>query len=199
MVSFDEIRELLAENRSYRRFDAGRPVEREMLEELVGLTRFCASGRNLQPLRYRIVNTKEECEAFYPLLKWAGYYTDWDGPEAEERPTAYLVQCLDTELTGNCMCDDGLQLEAITLGAVSRGLRGVIIKSFNVPETTKLLEIPERYKPLYVLALGYPCAKEHILITDTDGSTNADIRYYHDAEGNHVVPKRPLKELIIGY
>lgn len=194
-MTYEEFKNLLRSNRTYRRFDNSRRLGEDFLTRLVDLTRYCASGRNLQPLRYRIVFTPHECASIYPFLKWAGYYTDWNGPEENERPVAYLVQCLDTELTTNCLCDDGLQLEAITLGAAVEGVHGAIIKSFNVPEVSKALAIPERYRPLYVLALGYPA--EIVEITDTDGTTSADIRYFRDADGRHIVPKRPLSELII--
>lgn len=195
MISFDQLRELMESNRSYRRFDNKRAISEETIISLIELTRYCASGRNLQPLRYRIVTSKEECNVLFPCLKWAGYYSDWDGPSESERPVAYIVQCIDTDLTNNLLCDDGLQLAAITLGGSSLGIHGVIIKAFNVAEASRLLNIPERYKPLYVVALGYPAEK--IKIIDTDGTTGADIRYFHDDSGVHTVPKRPLKELII--
>lgn len=195
MITFDEFKELIRGNRSYRRFDESRKIGRDILESLVELTRYCASGRNLQPLRYRVVCSDDECNRIFPALKWAGYYEDWDGPEAGERPAAYLVQCLDTELSPNCLCDDGLQLEAITLGASTLGIHGTIIKAFNVEEVKKALSLTERYKPLYILSLGYPAEK--VLIESTDGSAEADIRYHRDEKGVHIVPKRPLEELLI--
>lgn len=195
-MTFHELTSLLRSNRSYRRFDASRLIPESTLRELTDLTRYCASGRNLQPLRYRLVTSAEERAALFPTLKWAGYLTDWDGPSESERPTAYLVQCIDTELTENCLCDDGLHLETLTLGAATLGIHGCIIKAFNAEKVAEVLDIPARYKPLYVLALGYPA--ERIEITDTDGTTGADIRYYRDSADTHIVPKRPLDELIIG-
>lgn len=193
MDKFETLRNLLIANRSVRRFDTSRLVSRSTIEELVELTRYCASGRNLQPLRYRIVTDRDECETLFPLLAWAGYYTDWDGPEENERPVAYLVQCLDTELTNNCLCDDGLHLEAITLGASTRGIAGCIIKSFNKVGVQSVLNLPERYEPRYVLALGYPAEKVKIVDLGHDG----DYKYYRDADSTQCVPKRQLSDLII--
>lgn len=194
-MTFATLSALIRSNRSYRRFDSSQAISETTLRELVELTRYCSSGRNLQPLRYRLVTSEKEHEALFPTLKWAGYLSDWDGPESNERPTAYLVQCIDTTLTENCLCDDGIQLEAITLGACSLGIHACIIKAFNASAVSSSLNIPQRYKPLYVLALGYPAEK--IEIIDTDGSTDADIRYYRDESDTHIVPKRPLDELII--
>lgn len=193
METFSILKSLLEADRSIRRFDHSRPIGDDTLRKLVDLTRYCASGRNLQPLRYRIVSTEAECEALYPLLAWAGYYKDWDGPAPAERPTAYLVQCLDTQLTNNCLCDDGLQLQAITLGATALGIGGCIIKSFRKKELTERLRLPSNLEPLYVLALGYPSETARIVPLPADG----DIRYFRDSSDIQSVPKRPLPDLLI--
>lgn len=190
------LKSLLIRDRSIRRFDNAKRINEETLTELVSLTHYCASGRNLQPLKYRIVYTGEECEKVYPYLKWAGYLPDWDGPDPGERPVAYLIQCLDTRLTTSLLCDDGLQLQAITLGATAKGLGCCIIKSFNVEAISKGLSLPQYCKPLYILALGFPVEQVEIEITkETPGES--DIRYYRTSDGVHHVPKRPLQELII--
>lgn len=194
-IDFDALRRLMISNRTVRRFKENERVGRPELERLVELTRYCPSGRNAQPLKYLLINSAEDCARVYPLLKWAGYYTDWDGPEPGERPAAYLVQCLDTEYGPNCLCDDGLQLEAITLGMHTLGLAGCIIKAFNAPKLSDVLDIEPRYQPRYVLALGYPA--EEVKIEDMDSSKEADFKYYRTPEGVHHVPKRPLDELIL--
>lgn len=192
MDTFEQLKQLLLSNRSIRRFDNSQPINHEDLVALVDLVRYCASGRNLQPLRYRIVDTASECESLFPALAWAGYYKDWDGPSPNERPVAYLVQCLDTDLTTNPMCDEGLQLEAITLGAASKGIHGCIIKSFNVEIVREALHLPENMKPCYVLALGYPAETARI-VDIKDG----DYKYFRNEADEQCVPKRPLSELII--
>lgn len=183
----------MVEDRTVRRFDNARGISRDTLLELVELVRFCASGRNAQPLRYRLVCSREECAALYPILTWAGYYKDWDGPEPAERPAAYLVQCLDTELGQDCLCDDGLQLEAITLGARALGIGSCIIKAFDAVAAARELGIPERYRLRYVLALGYPAETPVIVDMEPEG----DFRYYRDGRGVHYVPKRKLQHLLI--
>ncbi|MDE6811853.1 MAG: nitroreductase family protein [Muribaculaceae bacterium] len=195
MTTFEDLKELLKADRSTRRFDASRKVSEEKLKNLIELTRYCASGRNAQPLKYIIVASPERCKKVYPLLKWAGYYTEWEGPAPEERPVAYLIQCLDTQYGKDCLCDDGLQLQAITLGATTLGLRGCIIKAFNAPELSKDLNIPPEYTPRYVLALGYPA--EVISLEDMPDDDEADFKYYRTPDGTHHVPKRPLSSLII--
>ena len=197
MTDFEILKELLKKDRSYRRFEENHPVDRDTLLKLVELTRYCASGRNLQPLRYYIANDVELCEKIFPLLKWAGYLIDWDGPEKGERPSAYLIQCLDTSLTKNYLCDDGIQLQAITLGATALSLGCCIIKSFNALKLEEILGLSDNLEPLYVVAIGKPIEK--VVIDDMDNEDKNDIRYYRTSEGIHHVPKRTLPDLIINY
>ena len=190
-MNYESLMKVIRANRSYRRFDSSVKVSAEQLRMMVDAARFCSSGRNLQPLRYRFVTDDGEVDQVYESLKWAGYLTDWDGPVKEERPSAYLVQCLDTELTANCLCDDGLQIEAVTLAAVTLGLGCCIIKSFNVQRLTDVLAIPDKYKPLYVIAVGKP-----VETVVTEPLKNGDVKYYRDSDGVHHVPKRELDDLI---
>ncbi|MDE7413661.1 MAG: nitroreductase family protein [Muribaculaceae bacterium] len=194
-MNFESFKKLVESTRSIRRFDESRRIGRDTLENLVELTRFCASGRNAQPLRYVLIDSEEECEQIFPLLKWAGYFKEWDGPEKGERPVAYLVQCIDTKYGADCLCDDGLQLEAITLGMTTLGLGGCIIKAFDHINLSKVLNLDKRYSPRYVLAIGYPVEK--VVIEEMNGEENADFKYFRTPDGVHHVPKRPLKELIL--
>lgn len=189
---FQTLKDLLIKDRSYRRFDASKKVEMDTLIELISITRYVHSGRNLQPLKYRLVNSKEESDAVFPLLKWAGYYTDWDGPEEAERPVAYIIQCLDKTLADGVICDDGLQLEAISLGCVAKGMGGCIIKVFDKRKLSEVLGIPGHLDILTVYALGYPAEKAVIVPMDKDG----DYKYFRDKDVQ-CVPKRPIGELII--
>ncbi len=193
MNKFDDFKNLLKEDRSIRRFDSSRRVSTDILEKLVELTRYCSSGRNLQPLRYRCVCSEEECREVFPLLAWAGYLTDWPGPEESERPVAYLIQCLDLSLAKDCLCDDGLQLQAITLGARALELGCCILKAFSPQKVADALGIDiTKYMPRYVVAVGYPVEKVEI-----EEMLSDDYKYYRTADHVHHVPKRALSELLI--
>ncbi|MDE5552229.1 MAG: nitroreductase family protein [Muribaculaceae bacterium] len=189
------LRHLMMDNRSVRRFDESVRISDDTLLRLVELVRYTPSGRNAQPLKYRLVNSVEECAILFPHLKWAGYFHDWDGPAEGERPAAYLIQCLDTHYGADCLCDDGLQLEAITLALHTMDLGGCIIKAFNTEGVRRALDIDERYVPRYVLAVGRPAEK--VVIEDMTEDEDDDFKYYRTADGKHHVPKRPLSSLII--
>ena len=102
-MEFDDFKRLLMSDRTVRRFDTSVKVSADTLRNLVDLTRYCASGRNAQPLKYVIVDSQEKCTEVFPHLAWAGYFKDWDGPAEDERPVAYLIQCLDTKYGANCL------------------------------------------------------------------------------------------------
>ncbi len=185
------LKDLLEKNRSFRRFYQDVKIPRKELEEIVGLVRWCPSGRNAQPLRYAIIDTEEECARIFPFLAWAGYLTDWVGPEEGERPAAYLVQLLDTRVVESCLCDDGIQVQTIMLGVAEKGYGGCIIKAFKNEMLREVLALPEYMKILYVLALGKP--KEQVMIEEMQGE---DYKYWRGADGIHHVPKRKEKELM---
>jgi nitroreductase len=185
------LRDLLKQNRTYRRFDQTVKIAQEELEEWVAQVRFCSSGRNAQPLRYVIVNSDAMCEQVFPQLAWAGYLTDWSGPEEGERPSAYLIQLLDTRIVENCLCDDGLQIQTILLNAVEKGFGGCIIKAFKNEALREVLHLPEYMKIMYVIALGKP--KEQVVLEEMQGE---NYKYWRDTEGVHHVPKRSKEELI---
>ena len=186
------LKDLLIKNRSYRRFHQKIRIPEKELKELVGLTCLCASGRNAQALRYRIVTDEAVCEQVFHTLAWAGYLKDWPGPQEGERPSAYLVQLLDTSIEENCLCDDGIQIQTIMLGAIEKGYGGCIIKAFKNDILRNVLHLPDNLKIMYVLALGKP--NETVIL---EAMRNGDIRYWREADGSHHVPKRPLDELIV--
>lgn len=186
-----DLKELLQKNRSYRRFRQEERLSEEELAEWVGYVRWCASGRNAQALRYAVVWEEERCARIFPLLAWAGYLTDWPGPEEGERPAAYLVQLLDTRIVRDCLCDDGIQIQTILLRAAEKGYGGCIIRAFQREALRDLLALPDYMEIRYVLALGRP--GETVVLEEMQGE---DFRYWRDAQGVHHVPKRKKEDLI---
>lgn len=186
-------RDLVLRNRSYRRFDEATRLSFETLHELVDLARQTPSARNIQPLKYLLVSTPEACQQVFPLLGWAGYLPEWGGPQAGERPAAYVVIVGDKNITDHFSMDPGIAAQTLLLGAVDKGLGGCIIGSVQRDKLASVLDIPERFEILYVVALGKPV--ESVVIDTIEG--DGDIKYWRDAQRVHHVPKRALKDLII--
>jgi len=187
------VRELILKNRSYRRFHQEVSVEMDTLKELVDLARHSASAGNRQPLKYMLSCDADKNALIFPHLAWAAYLADWPGPEVGERPSAYIIVLGDTEIMKSFGCDHGIAAQSILLGAVEKGLGGCIIAGVCHDGLRKTLGIPPRYEILLVLAIGKP--KETVVIEAV--GADGDIKYWHDSEGRHHVPKRSLDDIIV--
>ena len=186
------IADLIKNTRSCRRF-IEEQVSDSTVRNLVDFARLSASGANRQPLKYIISNTDDINNVIFPNLKWASYLKDWQGPEAGERPSAYIIVLGDTEISKSFGCDHGLSTQDILLGATSMGLGCCIIGSVDRNSLRKDLHISDRFEILHVIAIGKPKEKIVIETVNEDG----DIKYWRDESGVHHVPKRSLDEIII--
>ena len=189
-----KFRELVANNRTRRIFDQSRPIAVDTLVELIDLARLTPSGMNKQPLKYVAVADDTVCADIFPLLGWAGYLKDWRGPAEGERPTGYIVILLDTAIADSPGCDHGIVSQTIMLGAVEKGLGGCIIGTVNRKKLAGLLDLPDEYEVLLVLALGVPAEDVVVEALPSDGK----IEYWRTSDGTHHVPKRGLEEVLVG-
>jgi nitroreductase len=189
-----EIKELVRKNRSYRRFHQDVQIDMGTLRELVDLTRYGASARNGQPLKYILSCDEEKNGVIFPHLAWAGYLTDWPGPEEGEKPSAYIVVLGDKRIAKSFGCDHGIAAQSILLGAVERGYGGCIVASIKRDALRAGLKIEDHFEMLFVVALGKPAETVHIEKIGPDGG----IAYWRDENDVHHVPKRALDAIIIG-
>jgi nitroreductase len=186
------IRDLILKNRSYRRFDEKENISVEILKELLDLARLSPSARNAQSLKYFLSFDTETNEKIFPYLSWAGYLTDWKGPEEGEHPSAYIIVMNDTTISANYLCDDGIATQSILLGAVEKGLGGCIVASVNRHSLQSELQLPEQFNIIHVIALGKPIEEVQL-----EEMRDNDCKYWRDKDKVHHVPKRKLEDLII--
>jgi nitroreductase len=192
------IKDLVIFNRSYRRFFESEKIEREQLVELVDLARLSPSPKNLQALKYIISNEQFENNNIFPTLAWAGYLSDWNGPESGERPSAYIIILADKSISSDFIKDYtqtacGIAAQSILLGAAEKGIGGCMIANIQRKKLHEILGVNENYEILLVIALGKP--KEIVVIDEVDKS--GSIKYWRDSKQTHHVPKRDLLELIL--
>lgn len=187
------LKDLVYRNRSYRRFDQSARIPLPTLRELVDLARMSPSGGNKQPLKYTLISSVEICAKIFPNLRWAAYLKDWDGPEEGERPAAYVIVLGDTAITTNFGVDPGIAMQSLLLGAAEQGYGGCMLANILRDELRDALEIPAGFEILYVVALGKPVEKVVVDAVGADG----DIKYWHDDQQVHHLPKRALADLIV--
>ncbi|MBT8357123.1 MAG: nitroreductase family protein [Desulfobacterales bacterium] len=187
------IEELIKQNRSCRRYYEDYEINKVTLKDLVNLARLSASAANLQPLKYILSCSAETNEHIFSCLAWAAYLNDWSGPEAGERPSAYIIILGDTNITKDFGCDHGIASQSILLAAREKGLAGCMIGMIKRTKLRNILNIQEHFEILLVLALGKP--KEKITIETVGDDDN--IKYWRDNDSVHHVPKRKLEDIII--
>ena len=187
------LKDLILQNRSYRRFRQEVAIELKTLRELVDLARCSASSTNRQPLKYLLSCDPEKNALIFQTLSWAGALRDWPGPAKGERPSAYIIILMDKEISQSTSCDHGIAAQSIMLGAAEKGLGGCMLGSAKKDTLSQNLDIPLRYEILLVLALGEPGEKV-VLETLEPGQP---VTYWRDSESTHHVPKRQLDDIII--
>ncbi len=184
--------DLVLRNRSYRKYQANQPVFRNELMALIDLARNTPSSKNIQPLKYILVTNKEETDFIFNQLAWAKHLADWDGPQIDQRPPAYLIMLLDKKLNEQAMIDAGIAAQTILLGATEKGLGGCIIRTVNRTMVRDFYHIPDHLEIIQVIALGKPMQEIRL----TSIKPGGDYHYYEDELGVHWVPKRSLEEII---
>jgi nitroreductase len=187
------LKELILKNRSYRRFVQDYRIDRDSILELIDLARLSPSGSNLQPLKYIISNAPVKNEIIFQNIKWAQHLKAWNGPEEGEKPSAYCIILLDTDVTSSIDCDHGIAALSILLGAVEKGLGGCIIGLIDRKKLSKELQLSDRFEIKLIIALGKP--KEQVVIDPMP--TDGNINYWRDGQNVHHVPKRRLTEMIL--
>lgn len=189
------MRKSIEATRTYRKFDADHFIESQILTELIDLGRLAGSARNCQPWKYLPVNESDLCDQIFPHLGWAGYLSDWKGPEKSERPTGYILCFLKREwLKGSdkeAYFDLGISSQNILLGATERGLGGCRIASFS-PKLSSLFTFTEKLELHLVIALGSPAEK--VVLEQCSGE---DVAYWRDDKMVHHVPKRLLQDILL--
>lgn len=186
------VKELTLKNRSYRRFDQSRKISLEQLKNWVDLARQSSSGANLQPLKYGLIASEEGNEQVFQTLKWAAYFSDWDGPIDGEKPAAYVVVMQDKNVSSTLMGDQGIPVQTLLMAAVEEGYGGCILGNVDRPVLSEFLKLPSNLEIVWVVALGVPNEEIHLV----EVKESSDIKYYRDDKDIHYVSKRSLKEVV---
>ena len=188
----------VSDARTCRRYDGAGELGKATLSRLVDCARLTPSAGNGQVLRYFTVSNPKMREKLYPALKWAAALPEWGGPEANERPTGYIVIAGPRDQEGKtpftAHIDLGIAAQTIQLAAWHEGIGACMFLSFNPKMIEELLPVPEGMGALLVIALGKAREVRRLAPLREDGGT----KYYRDTQGVHYVPKRELGEVLLG-
>ncbi len=121
-------------------------VSNEKIVKILEAGRFAPSAGNIQPWHFIIVTDRQKRNK---LSK--GRFAKF----LKESPVV-LVGCGDKKASPNWYAvDTTIAMQNMVLTATSEGLGTCWIGSFNERQVKKLLNIPERFRVIALLALGY--------------------------------------------
>ena len=190
------IKDTVMKSRSCRTFDESRVIGRDELISLIDIARVCPSAMNRQPLKYKITYEREAVENLLSLTKWGGSLPNLKLPPDGKNPTAFITVCCDTSICENvdsARFDAGIVSQTILLAACENELGGCILGAFDKKQVAAELSLTDNLIPIVIIALGKPAENAYICDVTESGSTV----YFRDESGNHFVPKRSVKEIVI--
>jgi len=167
-----DVFEAIKIRRSSREYSP-KPVPKKLLLKIAEVAQLAPSASNIQPWHFIFVTDRDKRKQLSES-KWAGFLA--------ESPVV-VVGCGDQKASpGWYRVDVTIALEHIVLAAASKGLGTCWVGSFEEDKVKQLLKIPEDYRVVALLALGYPLEK-----LDSSGKPG------------HLIHKRKKLDQIVSY
>lgn len=185
---------LLEWRRTYRKFDENKLISKEDIDDILNSIKFASCANNRQYLRFISVENKAKVLEIFENTKWAASLPNNIGrPKEGERPVYFIAILSDEEkkLRFNGI-DEGLVISNLTLLAAEKGIGSCIIGSVNDKKMREILNYENNYSCDLVVAFGYPKVKSTI----KEINAGEDQAYYLDEDGNYIVPKYKIKDLV---
>lgn len=127
-----------------------RPVPDDVLMKILETGRIAPSASNRQPWHFIVVKDPERRKALSDG-KWAKFLT--------ESPVV-IAGCGNRDLSPEWhMIDVAIAMQQMVIAATAEGLGTCWIGSFYEDRVRKALKVPEEFKVVAMLALGYPKEK----------------------------------------
>ena len=183
-----KVSDAIESRRSIRKFDSN-VVSPENLTELVRLGRLYASAINAQPIRFAIVQEKENKDLVFSSLNWAMRLKDFT-IAPDERPASYLLLCSDSNPGPFFEFDAGAAATTVMLAAREMQLETCVLKIAR-PEIIEKSLLPEGFRAVYAIALGKGKIKSEIV------NQKDDPGYYLTENGDFRVPKKTTESVLI--
>ncbi|MCD6574478.1 nitroreductase family protein [Candidatus Aerophobetes bacterium] len=163
-----DVMEAIEKRRSVRSYQ-NKPVSEEKLKKILEAARLAPSAKNLQSYKFIVVKDQK----LRDKLMEAAANQSFVG----EAPVVIVGVSLNPDYVMTCKIpaypiDVAIALDHITLAATEEGLGTCWVGKFYQDKVKEILNIPEKYKVVALLALGYP-------------ADSPDIKY-----------RKPLKELV---
>jgi nitroreductase len=123
------------------------PVPKDTLERILEAGRLAPSARNLQPWHFIVVRDPEKRKEL-SAGRFATFLT---------QSPVVIVGCSNMRASPKwCVVDTTIAMENMVLVATGEGIGTCWIGSFDEDQVKSLLKIPEDFRVVAMLAVGYP-------------------------------------------
>jgi nitroreductase len=141
-----DVFEAVQKRHSVRSYEST-PVPDEKLERILEAARLAPSAGSIQPWHFIVVTDREKREALAKSGRFARFLA--------ESPVA-IVGCGDQKASPNWYgVDVAIAMQNMVLTATAAGLGTCWVGSFNEGRVRSLLNVPERFRVVALLAVGY--------------------------------------------
>jgi len=175
------------------RLFTGEAVDKDRLTAWIDAARLAPSAANKQPIVFGLVTQRDKVERVFKYTRWAGYLKGERTPSPDGLPGAWILFLIDKEISqSGYQHDVGAAAQSIQLCAWAEGVGSCWMGAIDRPGIMQELGLDEeRYILDTVLALGVPAESPDTCCA------KGDIRYFLSEEGQLIVPKRPLEEVLM--
>ncbi len=184
-VTSDQAVQFLRSRRSIRKFK-NKPVEKDILQQLIEIARYAPTGSNTQLVKWTVFSDADQIHSFAALVvDWmkgflkknnqalvpymSSIAAAWDrGVDTVLRQAPGLIVASAPKEAGNGMVDITLALSYLELAAPTFGLgtcwAGLLQGALkSQPEIRSALGLTEEMRYYYAMMIGYPKAKYYRL------------------------------------
>jgi len=141
--------------RSIRRYEK-RDIPEEVLKQIFEAGRQAPSAVNKQPIHFIVVKDDETKKGFSSVR-----HALWFNRFIEDAPVV-IVGCADVNslLTGKwAIVDAAIAMQNMVIAAWALGVGSCWIGAFDEEKVMELLKIPDKWKVVALVTLGYPAEK----------------------------------------
>lgn len=167
IMELSESFQYLVQHRQSDRGYSSQEIPKDVLNRILHAAQLAPSACNSQPWKFIVVDNPElknklaatTSNTMLPL----NHFT-------KQAPVHIVIVMEHANFTAGIgsvikkkhfpLIDIGIAAEHICLAATSEGLGSCMIGWFNEPAVKKLLEIPDKKRPILIITLGYPSKTE---------------------------------------
>lgn len=147
-----DVFEAIQTRRSVRAYEPT-PIPKEKLDRILEAARLAPSAGNIQPWHFIVVTDPSKRERL-ARAPFAGFL--------KEAPVV-IVGCGSQKASPKWfMVDVAISMQNMVLAATAEGLGTCWVGSFDEKEVKETLKIPDEYRVVALLAIGYPRRKPDI-------------------------------------